>query len=786
LAEAVEVLTAERGLVLWLEDLQWSDVSTLDWLAFVARRRESCHLLVIGTYRPVDVIVGNHPLKAVKQELHLHGQCEELPLRFLRKEEVEAYLAKRFAAPSPVSTGEACPEQSRRGRGEGLAPAPLRKLAHLIHRRTDGNPLFMVNVIDYLVMQGVLVQSEGHWTVAGEVAMTEAGVPESLQQMIEQQIERLSPADQRILEVASVAGVEFSAAAVAAGVGAAVEEVEERCVALARRGQFVQASGTAEWPDGTVATRYSFLHALYQEVLYDRLTAGRRQRLHRQIGEREEQAYGERAREIATELAVHFERGRDYRKAIHYLHQAGENAVRRSANQEAINLLTKGLELLKTLPDTPECAQQELGLQITLGPALIATKGWAAPEVERAYTRAQELCQQLGETPQLFTVLAVLRAFYSRRAETQTALQLGEYLLQMAQNVQDPDLLLEAHYALGVPLFTRGEFVLARVHFEQSFAFYESQQHRSHAFLYGQDPGVICLYYAAWTLWLLGYPDQALKKSHNLLTLAQELSHPLSMALACFGAARVHQFRREEQTVREQTEAVVRLSTEQGLSYSLAVGTLLHGWVLVGQGQEEEGIEQMHQGQTAWEATRTEGGRPYNLALLAEAYGKMGHAEEGLSVLAEALEAMDKTGERWYEAELYRLYGELSLRIGEAGTAEKEPENRRRGESENRSRESVSSSPVPRFSGSPVLSSSARFPVSSPEDSFLKAIEIARRQSAKSWELRATVSLVRLWQSQGKKKQAHKILAEIYGWFTEGFDTKDLQEAKALLEELTH
>ncbi len=410
LVEAVEAVTAERGLVLWFEDLQWSDVSTLDWLAYVARRREAARLLVIGTYRPVDVIVSEHPLKAVKQELQLHEHCEELPLGFLTEAAVGEYLAKRFAG--------------------GELPA---KLARVIHQRTDGNPLFIVNLVDSLIAQGVLVQVDGQWELQAGLEEVGVGVPESLQQMIARQIERLGVQDRRILEGASVAGAEFSAAAAAAGLNTEAEEVEEQCGALMRRGQFLRASGMSEWPDGTVAARYSFLHALYQEVLYERVAAGRRARLHQRIGEREEQAYGNRAREIAAELAMHFKQGRDYRKAVQYLEQAGKNAVRRCAHQEAISLLTKGLELLKTLPDTPERTQHELTLQVRLGESLRATSGHGAPEVERVYVRARALCQQVGESPQLFPVQLGLWVFYNVRAEYHTARDLAEQMLTLAQ-----------------------------------------------------------------------------------------------------------------------------------------------------------------------------------------------------------------------------------------------------------------------------------------------------------------------------------------------------------------
>ncbi len=324
-------------------------------------------------------------------------------------------------------------------------------------------------------------------------------------------------------------------------------------------------------------------------------------------------------------------------KAIDYLQLAGQQTVQRSANVEAIHYLTTALELLTTLPDTPERTYQELLLQTTLGPVWMATKGLAAPEVGKTYTRALELCHQVGETPKLFSVLVGLRRFYSLRAETHTARELGEQLLSLAQSAQDPILLLEAHGALGASLFNLGELVAARAHFEQGIAFYDSQQHRSHTFIYGIASRVFCPSYAAWALWSLGYPEQALQRSHEALTLAQEMSHPFNLALALDFAAVLHQHRQESQAVKERAEAAMTLSTEQGFPFWLAWGTVLWGWALAEQGQVEEGIDQMRQGLSAYRATGAEWARPYYLALLAEGYGKSGQAEEGLAVLAEAL-----------------------------------------------------------------------------------------------------------------------------------------------------
>lgn len=654
MAEALEALTAERPLILWLEDLHWSDVSTLELLSAMARRPEPARLLIIGSYRPVEIFATGHPLRAVKQELHVHGQCEELRLELLTEDQVAQYLAGKMALPFPGQ------EDSQ---DENRLSVSVPKLARMIHQRTEGNPLFMVNIVNYLFAEGKFIKSREMGPVPALSSLDERLkiVPTSLRSMIERQLDRLSAEEQQVLEIASVAGVHFSAATVAAGLRQATNEVEAHCVRLAHNEQFIRETGVSAWPDGTVATSYSFLHALYQEVLYERIPAGQRVLVHQQIGEREEHAYGDRTQEIAAELAVHFERGRDYVRAVRYLALAGENAHRRNAHQGAIALFTKGLDLLHFLPDSSERTWQELTLQILLGPALAAMKGYAAPEVEQTYTRARELCQLVGESPQLFRVLRGLWVLYLVQAKLQTARELGEHLLSLAQSAPAPELLLEAHRPLGTTLFHLGEFTSARAHLEQALALYDPGQHGSHAFLYGQEPGVVSCIYASHTLWFLGYPDQALQKIREALTLAEAASHPFSQAWALFFASVARQLRREGQAAQKQAEEVTELSTEHGFPYWLAKGTILYGWALTEQERKEEGVTQILQGLDAHRATGAELWRPYYFALLAEVYKKAGQLKEGLSVLAEALVAVDRTGERFWEAELYRIKGELLL-----------------------------------------------------------------------------------------------------------------------------
>jgi predicted ATPase len=508
---------------------------------------------------------------------------------------------------------------------------------------------------------------------------------------------------------------------------------------------------------------YLFKHALLQDAAYQSLLKSTRRQYHQQIAHVLEERFGEIKETQPELLAHHYTQAGQTAQAIAYWQQAGQRAVQRSANVEAIAHLTKGLELLKTLPDTAERAQRELMLQIALGGSLMAAKGYAAPDVAQAYARARELCQQVGKTPRLLQVLLGLGTYYLIRAELQTARELGEQCLPLAQRMRDLARLLQTHFALGTVSFHLGKLVLAREHFEQSIAFYNPQESRSHRALH--DPVVACLSYAALVLWSLGYPEQALKRNHEALTLAQELSHPFSLAVALNWAAWLHQYRREGKLAQERAEAEVALSNEHGFPFWVAFGTGLRGWALAEQGQVEEGIAQMQQGFAAFRATGAEVGRPHFLALLAEVYGKTGQTQEGLTVLAEAIAQKEKTGDRFYEAELYRIKGELTLQESRASLKQVSDKSQ--------------ASP-----GQVEDKSEITDPQAEAEECFLKAIEIARKQQAKSWELRATTSLARLWQQQGKHHETSNMLSDIYNWFTEGFDTKDLQEAKALLESM--
>jgi DNA-binding winged helix-turn-helix (wHTH) protein/tetratricopeptide (TPR) repeat protein len=718
LAEAVEVLAAEQPLVLVLEDLHWSDVSTLEWLAYVARRRTAARLLILGTYRPVDALVRAHPLRTMLSELHLHGHCVELALGYLSVVGVATYLVQRFGTLA---------------RSEGLA--------QVLHTRTNGNPLFLIAVVDTLVRHGVVREEAEGWEVVGDLAVVQRGVPESLRKLLEQQLEQLPLADQRLLEVASVVGVEFATAAVAAGADISLDMVETQCAALTRRGQFLRSRGTDTWPDGTVTDRYGFVHALYHEALYERIPAGQRGRWHQQIGVWLEQASGGRTRDMAAELAVHFMRGRDFPRAVQYLYAAGEQALQRSAYPEAVAHLTQGLALLAQLPETPERAQQELRMQMALGSALMVTKGFGHPEVAHAYARARTLCQQVGDTPALFPVLSGLWRYANGRAQHQEAWELGEHLLTVAQQSGDSGLILQAHHALWTTAYNAGAFAATRWHAEQGIALYTPVQHHAQTERYGgHDPGVCGRSYVAKSLWHLGYPEQAEQWNEAAITLARELGHRFTLGHTLQVAAGVHQRQRDVPRTYERAAAALRLGSAQGSQYLVAISTVKLGWAVAMQGQVDEGILQIHQGLAALQAINMRHMRAEMLALLAEAYGRAGRYAAGLAAIDEALEIVEATGRRVPEAELYGLKGDLLWHAG--GQLE------------------------------------------AAEICFQHQRTIACQQQAKSWELRAALGLGRLWQHQGKRAAAYQLLAEVYHWFTEGFDTPDLQEARALLEAL--
>jgi DNA-binding winged helix-turn-helix (wHTH) protein/predicted ATPase len=721
MAEAVEILAAESPLLLVVEDLHWSDYSTLDLISYLARRRDPARFMLIGTYRPVEVILGEHPLKNVKRELVAHGLCKELPLEYLTEEAISQYLTAKF-------TGHQFP----------------RRLARLIHRRTEGNPLFMVNAVEYLVQEKVIAEKDGAWRLLVDLSEVELGVPENVKQLIEKQIERLSPDERSVLEGASVVGMECSTVAIAAGLDMPIQWVEKHCEELARRHQFLSPAWLVELPNGTVTARHRFNHVLYVEVPYRLVPPMRRSQIHRRIAEAGVAIYGVRATEIAAELAMHFQQSREWPRAVQYLSQAAENASRRSAHHEAMALARRGLEVLESLPETPERAQHEITLRMILGVSLMAMKGFAAAEVEEVYKRARELGWLQGPTPQLFAMLWSLGLFYIFGGEMQSASMMAEQLLELGRDLDEPALIMEAHRAMGVARLDLGKCTEALEHLGEATKLY--QKHRNHRYtvFIGHDCKVVSECFAARALWALGYPDRALAKVKEALALARDISHSQTLVVAAHFASQLHQLRGEPLLAHERAEEVIALADEYGLELWLAFGNINHGWAEFELGNTEHGIQQMRQGLAACEATGARLWRPHFLGLLGGALCRIERLDEGLSVLNEAIALAQGTGESYSIAELHRLKGEWIMKAADA-----------------------------KIAGRSLL-------VVQAQASLAEALSVAQEQGTKSWELRVRMSL-HLFQEKNARRESRQALNDLYSWFTEGFDTADLKNARRLL-----
>jgi class 3 adenylate cyclase/predicted ATPase len=719
MVDLLEAASRQQPTLMLFEDVHWADPSTLEALDLLIDRLKGFPLLLVITHRP-----------ELEPKWAKHPHVAALTLSRLSRAQ-SASLALRLA-------------------GKRLPPDLLEQIV----AKTDGVPLYLEELTKAVLESDVLTDAGDHYEHSGSLASM--SIPATLRDSLMARLDRLNPVKE-IAQVGAALGREFSYEMLRALAPLPPTELDDALQRLTGSG-LVFRYGTP--PDAI----YTFKHALVQDAAYDSLLKSTRKQLHSNIARALEERFPATRDAKPELLAHHYTEAGQGEKAVPCWYQAGRKAVERSANIEAISHLTKGLEVLSTLADTPEHLQQELLLQTLLGNALMAIKGYGAPEVGRTFDRARELCERIGDTPQLFPVLRGLWMFYLVRSDLQTAREMGEQLLQLAQRVQQPAFLLEAHRALGMTRFFLGEFPTARVHLEQGIALYDLTQHRTHAFLYGTDPGVACLCYVAATLWCLGYPDQAAERLREGLHLGEQCSHAFSQAFALFFAAMLHQYRREDSAAQRQADADMALSSREGFVLWLAMATIVRGWARAEQGQREEGLAQMRQGLAAFQATGAGIAHTYILSLLAEGCGRTGRSEEGLLVLKDAVTVRDKTGERIFEAELYRLEGELTLqREIEVGKRETH------------------------LSGSPSVSAPAFHAseaVQQAQAHFLEAIRIAREQGAKSFELRATMGLCRMWRKQGRTQEARRALAEVYAWFTEGFDTADLQDARRLLEEL--
>jgi class 3 adenylate cyclase/predicted ATPase len=687
---------AQQPVVFVMEDLHWVDPSTLEFLNLVVDQGPTARILTLLTFR-ADFI------SPWTERSHLtEVTLPRLPPR--QAAEMTGRVAHGKALPSEV--------------------------VEQVVAKTDGVPLFVEELTKMVLESGLVQEREGRFELTGP--LPPLAIPATLHDSLLARLDRLATVKAQA-QLGATLGREFSYELLRA-VAPWDEGTLQRGLHLLVEAEFLYQLGLP--PQAT----YRFKHALIQDAAYQSLLRSTRQQYHQRIAQVVEARFPEICETQPELVAHHYTEAGLNAYAVPYWQRAGQRAIERSAHVEAIAHLTKGLDLLMRLPDTPERVQQELACQLSLGASLLATKGHPAPELEHVYARARRLCLQMGETPQLLGALQGLFAFYLAKAEFQSTRELGEEILAREPGTNPDHFRLVAYRALGATHFYLGEFVAAREQLERGIALYDRDRHGSLAFQYGQDVGIYYRVYSAWTLWLLGRVDQALTHVEEGLALARGLSHPFSLAITLGHAAVLHHFRREWKLAKERAEETIALCTGQGFSFYLAMGNIIRGCATVAQARDKAGLSQAYDGLSAWRRTGAVILVPTFLSLLAEAQGLVGQTEAALAALTEALALADTTGECWWSAELHRLRGELLVK----------------------------------FAGADMDHA---------ESSFRHALEIARRQQARSLELRAAMSLGRLWYRQGKCRDARGILTDVHARISEGFDSADREEASSLLTE---
>ena len=688
-------IATQQPVLFVVEDLHWVDPTTLELLTLLVDQGPTARILALWTFRP-DF---SPPWTG-------RAHLTQVTLPRLPRQQATV-MADR------VAHGKALPAE----------------VVEQVVAKTDGVPLFVEELIKMVLESGLLQEREERYELTGP--LPPLAIPATLHDSLMARLDRLA-AVKSLAQLGATLGREFSYELLHA-VAPWDEGTVQRGLQQLVEAEFLYQQGLP--PQAT----YVFKHALIQDAAYQSLLRSTRQQYHQRIVHVLEAGFPATCKTQPEVLAHHCTEAGLHAQALGYWQQAGQRAIERSANLEAVSHLTRGLAVLATLPETSERLHQEMDLHLTLGPALMATRGYGAPEVGHTYARAHALGQHGGDPQQQFQALWGLWRFHVVAQAVMQARPLADQLFALAQQAHDPACLLAAQNAVGITLFYLGEFTHALTSFEAAIALYDPEQHRVLAFRYGQDPGVICYAFAALTLWMLGYPDQSLQRSQAALAHAQD---PFSRAYALFWTALPPQFCGRRQTVSAQAATAVALSTEQQFSLWKEGAMMLQGWAQAHQGHAEEGRAQVSRGLTHWRATGAQRPQPYLLALLGDTYQCGGHVHDGLTVIAEALTEAARYGERWWEAELHRLQGALLLA------------QRPRREAE-------------------------------AEACFQQALTIAAGQQARSLALRAAVSLGRLWQHQGQHERAMQLLAPRYSWFTEGFETADVTEARLLLEELS-
>jgi class 3 adenylate cyclase/predicted ATPase len=697
LLDQVSGLAARRPVLMIVEDGHWLDPSSTELFERIIERIQTLPVLVLVTFRP-----------EFQPPWTSYPHMTSLTLNRLGRRHSTEMIAA-------VAGGKPLPE-------EVLAQ---------IWAKTEGVPLFVEELTKTVLESGLVEDKGDRFVLTGP--LPPLAIPATLRDSLMARLDRLAPVKE-VAQIGAVIGREFPYRLLAA-LSPLDEITLQDALSHLIGAELVFRRGII--PDAV----YSFKHAFVQDAAYGSLLKSKRQQLHAGAAAALREHLPEVADSQPELLAHHCTEAGLTEEAISYWKRAGHRAAEGSAHAEAAAHLSKGLDLLRTLPESEERSEQELDLLTSLGSILISIKGHGSPEVAAIYTRARDLCRSLGDTPHLVAVLQGQRMHHMLRAEVRPATAAAEELLALGKQVEDTGCLLEGHRAVGVMHFYAAEFAAARMHLETGIDLYDSEEHRSHVFRYEGDPGQSCLAYTARTLWVLGYPDQAVARSDQAIAVAQATAHAATVAEALTWRAEIAMFRGEIQAVAERASVALTMATEHALPLWTGMTMIMQGWALSEQGRAAAGVARIREGLATLTATGDQLFRPYYPAMMAEVLGRAGQREEGLLALEEAAGSYRKSGVHYWDAELQRIGGELRL----AGD------------------------------GSGAVAAEA---------CFLRAIETAQAQCAKSLELRAATRLARLWRDRGKHAEARDLLAPVYGWFTEGFDTADLKDAKTLLDEL--
>ena len=719
LKREIAALLEEAGrmqpIVLWFDDLHWADPSTTDLIGYLARRLDNTRLLIIATVRPSELAQSRHPFLALKLDLVARGLCREITPTYLNEAAVERYIALQFP--------------------DHAFPSGF---ARMIHDRTEGNPLFMADVLRDLRRRQIIVQQDGRWATTENVSAIAREMPESIRSLIQRKMDALEDADRRLLAAASVQGMDFDSAIAAAVVQSGEEEVESRLDRLEREHALVRFVGELEAPDRTLTLHYRFAHHMYQNAFFESLRATRKAALGRAVAERLAARYGEQTERLA-DIAVLFEVARDGVRAAEYWNRAAQAAGRLYAHDESARLAQRGLSLLANEPDSPARATAELGLQMTYALAIKTSKGYAVPEVGRAYERARELSRQVEDPSRVIPVLIGMSAHHIVSGEIRIAHDISQEMLALFERLGDPHLQMIGEWSVGAALFHLGALEAGHQHLETALTMYDPAFHGARVWQTGIEPGIFCRCELSRTTTLRGFPDTGLAMVQRAVADARAIDHPQPLAFALLFEIFVHLARRTPRDVQRTYEQLAVVCHSHGIAQEMYWAAPLVGRALIELGDLNRGLRVLEEGLAAHTKSRSALIRPYYLVLLAGAQLRARNLVRAQESLDESTQVAEETGQHAYDAEHSRLQAEVFDASGAVDAAERK---------------------------------------------FQDALQTSRRQGARWLELRAARGYAHHLVEHGRTAEARDLLQPVLSWFTEGRDTMDFLYAEGLLKTL--